>query len=201
MSQPLDRTCNLPQLGEVDEEAGEFWVENPFAMVRNGDNLSAYERNKVYLSVSGESFLDVSVASGADLDADSRAVIAADFTGDNAPDLLIGSVGGGSLRLFRNVYPQRNRVRIELVGVESNRSAIGTRIIAQCGERKIVRDLFAVNGFMGQGPGEMLLGIGDAEQIDQLTVRWPTGKTQVFVDVPAGSPVTIREGESTLSAQ
>lgn len=197
MTQPLDRRSSLPPLGEIDREAGEFWVENPFLMTKMGMNLSAFERNRLYLNLGGESFLDASFASRADIDSDSRSVVAADFDRDGAPDLLVGSDGGGPLRLFLNRFPRTmRRIRIELVGVESNRPAIGSRIVAHCGGRKIVRDLFPANGCMGQGPVELLVGLGDVEKLQRLTVRWPTGRVQEFTDLPVDSQITITEGQS-----
>ncbi len=152
MSQPLDRGAYLPALGEINRQAGELWVRNPFMLSKKGDNLSAYERKRLYLNLGGKSFLDASFASRADIDSDSRSVVAADFDGDGAPDLLVGSVGGGPLRLFRNQFPRTtHRVRIELIGTRSNRLDVGARVVAQCGGGQIVRDLFLVNGGMGVG--------------------------------------------------
>lgn len=201
MSQPLDRTCMLPPLGEVDELAGEFWVANPFMMPMQGDNLSAYERNCVFVNVGGQDFIDASFASAADIDSDSRTVIAADFDQDGAMDLLVGSVGGGPLRLFRNQLPQGHHLQIELVGTKSNRSGIGARVTAQIGERRIVRDAFPGGGFMGVGSTALSLGIGDADTIDVLTVRWPTGVSQTFTDVRADQRIVITEGQDQLSVK
>src|SRR6056297_856890 len=179
----MNRTCAHPQLGEVDQEAGELWVSNPFLLVPNGDNLSAYERNRLYLNVDGNRFIDSSFASEVDLDSDSRSAISADFNNDGALDLLVGSVGGGPLRLFFNRIPQQNRLQLTLQGTESNRSAIGTRVIAEIGDRKVYRDIFPVNGFMGQSPPIVDLGVGAAESIDRLTIRWPSGKERTLQDV------------------
>jgi hypothetical protein len=199
VSRPLDRNASLPELGEVDEEAGEFWVQNPFQITSSGNNLSAFERNRVFLNIDGTSFLDASFASGADIDSDSRAVVPADFNNDGAPDLLVGSVGGGPLRLFLNRFPQRgHRVRIDLVGVESNRPAIGARVIAHVGGRQIVRDVWPTNGGVGQAPVELILGVGQAEKIDRLTVRWPSGKLQEFRDLRVDSRIEITEGRSEI---
>ena len=194
MSQPLDRTCKLEPLGEIDSEAGEFWT-NAFEMPSKGDNLSAYETNCVYLNVDGTRFLDVSFASAANLDSDSRSVIVGDFDRDRAPDLLVASVGGGPLRLFLNRFPdQHHRVDLNLRGVESNRAAIGSRVIVEAGGKTIVRDLFPANGFMGQSPARLNVGIGTAEEIEKLTIRWPNGKTQVFQNVPVDCEITLLEG-------
>jgi hypothetical protein len=200
VTQPLDRVASLPELGEVDEEAGEFWVGNAFMMPANGDNLSAYEQNVMYLNA-GDSFLDVSFASLADIDSDSRTVIPADFDGDGRMDLLVGSVGGGPLRLFMNRFPaDANRVVLKLRGVQSNRPAIGTRVVLHCGDRQIVRDLFAANGFMGQAPATLLIGVGQAESIDRLEVRWPTGKTQEFKSLGVNTTLSIIEGEAEVES-
>lgn len=186
----------MPELGAVDRDRGEFWVENPFDIASSGENLSAYEKNCVYLNMDGESFMDVSYASGVDLDSDSRSVVCADFNHDGATDILVASVGGGPLRLFINEIPNRgNRVRLNLTAANGNRKAIGARVTLYCGERRVVRDNFPVNGFMGQGPVELIVGVGDAEVIDRIDVRWPNGEIQQVGSVPANNVVTIAEGE------
>ncbi len=203
MSQPLDRACTLPELGAVDRENGEFWVGNAFQMPKMGENLSAYERNCLFLNVGGEGFLNASFASAADIDADSRAAIPADFDRDGAVDLLVGSVGGGPMRLFRNRFPSTMRsVRVHLEGTRSNRPGIGSRIVATVAGRKIVRDVFPADGFSGQAPEEVLIGVGRAERIDSLTVRWPTGQTEELKDIPVeAKAILIREGEAKWRAE
>ncbi len=194
MSQPLDRTCKIKPLGKIDSAAGEFWTDT-FQMPKQRDNLSAYETNCLFLNVDGTRFLDASFASQANIDSDSRSVMVGDFNGDLAPDLLVGSVGGGPLRLFMNQFPEGNhRVEIRLKGVESNHSAIGARAVAEANGKLIVRDLFAPNGFMGQGPAWLNFGVGSADRIDKLTIRWPTGKQQVFEDLPVDCVIQIVEG-------
>jgi len=195
VSQPTNRNARIPELGEIDREAGEFWIENPFQVAATGHNLSAFERNRLFLNIGGEEFLDASFASGADIDSDSRSVVAADFDGDMAQDLLVVSVGGGPARLFLNRFPRSNRLRVDLEGVDSNRPGIGSRVVAEIGDRRLVRDVFPANGAMGQGPVELILGLGDAERVDRLSIRWPTGTTQVLTDVPAGHRITVTEGQ------
>lgn len=201
MSQPHNRQSEIKALGEIDTEAGEFWVENPFMMPSIRANLSAYEQNRTFLNLDGKSFIDVSFATAADLDSDSRSAVAADFNADGATDLLVASVGGGPLRLFLNRYPTGNFVRLKLVGENSNRLGIGARIIAEVGDRKIVRDIFPPNGFMGQGPVEVILGLGEAEKITQLSVRWPNKEEQLFSDLEAGASYQLTEGEAYQKAK
>jgi hypothetical protein len=193
VSQPHNRLSQLEAIGEIDEEAGEFWTKNPFQMPNERENLSSFERNRTFLSLDGSSFIDVSFASGADIDSDSRSVVAADFNRDGATDLLVGSVGGGSLRLFLNRFPKANFSRIRLEGSGSNRAGIGARLTATVEGQKLIRDLFPQNGFMGQGPAEIILGLGDAKEIDRLEVRWPSGKTQIYKNLAANRYFLLKE--------
>jgi enediyne biosynthesis protein E4 len=195
VTQPMDRTCRIPQLGEIDSDNGEFWVENPFEMPEKGENLSAYERNRVYLNAGNLEFIDASFASACDIDADSRTAVALDYDNDGDEDLLVGSVGGGGLRLFKNEMPRQNSLRIRLRGIQSNSPGIGSRITVKAGEKKIVRDLFPANGFMGSGPAEVLFGLGKSDLVDEIEIRWPNGQTQVVRDVSVNHSIEITEGK------
>ena len=195
MTQPLDRGANIPQIGDLDTETGEFWREHTFEMGRGEDNLSAYEANRMFLNLDGKQFLDCSFGSGCDIDADSRSVVAADFNRDGGTDLLVGSVGGGALRLFANQRLDKSHsVRVNLQGTESNRQGVGSRVVATVDGKRIIRDLFPTNGCLGQGPSELLVGVGSATQIDRLEIRWPNGETQSLGEIPVDGIVTITEG-------
>jgi hypothetical protein len=199
VSQPLDRTKTLPQLGSLDEEMGEFWEGNAFAMPVNGDNLSAFERNRLFLNDgSGGPFLDASFASGADIDSDSRSVVAADFNRDGKPDLLVASVGGGSLRLFLNqLETTASSLQVRFAAGTEEMSQVGVRVTIHCAGRQIIRDCFPVNGCLGQAPDELLIGLGDVEQIDSITVRWPDGSLDELGACPVGGQLIVQKGGAT----
>ena len=101
MSRPLDRNAELPELGDVDREAGEFWIKNPFRIPSSGNNLSAYERNRLFLNVEGRAFIDASFASRADIDSDSRSVVVADFDQVIAEPGLMPTLTVGTAHLWR----------------------------------------------------------------------------------------------------
>lgn len=192
----MDRSCQLPVLGEVDEEAGEFWVENITQLPKERKNLSAFERNRLFMNTSDAEFMDVSFASGVDIDSDSRAVVATDFNQDGRTDLLVGSVGGGPLRLFLNQCESGNRVRVRLKGTDSNRSGIGTRIIAETTAGRVIRDVFPANGFMGIAPADAVIGLGGDGAISKLTLQWPSGTVQTLSNVPANGEIIVTEGQA-----
>lgn len=195
MTQPLNQKANCVAAGDLDSELGEFWLENPWETTEH--NMSAYERNRILLNMRDGKFADVSIASGgADLDSDSRAVVAGDFNEDGMPDLLIRNSGGGPLRLFINKFPPAKAVRIDLRGTQSNARGIGARLTAWVDGQPIFRELQSSNCFLGQSPAQVTFGLQSAETLDRLEVHWPSGLHQEFGSLQAGNHYLLTEGQS-----
>ena len=197
MSQPCDKNCNVAQPGELDSELNEFWEGSPYR-IQQSENLSSFERNRVFLNVEGSNFVEVSHLSGADTDADGRGVIASDINDDGMPDLILRQAGGGAVRIYENMLPKRQWLKVSLRGVDSNRLGIGTRLVATVRDRTIVRELYPVNSYRSQNPSYVHLGLGDVDVVDRLVLRWPSGQVQEFHNIAAGRHVLIEEGNSNI---
>ena len=198
MSQPFDNRCRCKALGKVDRENGQFWVSNPWLFTDQPFNLSCYERNRVYANVGGSRCLDVSWLTGADDDGDSRGAIGADLAGDGMPDVVLTQIGGGPLKIYLNRYPKTSWLQVSLRGVDSNSLGLGARLEAEVSGRVLRRDLWSADTYWAQGPAQVLFGLGDAKKVDRLTIRWPSGKTQVLKDLAVDRHVRIVEGKDEV---
>ena len=102
---------------------------------------------------------------------------------------------------FRNDSEGGNWLMLDLVGVESNRDAIGARITAvmlQNGrELTLTREVRSAQGWRGQSSRSIHLGVGEVRKIDILEIRWPSGHIDRLQDVHAGQRMTIREGDGS----
>ena len=192
MSQPGQKQCEVDQPGELDEELGEFWVGNPFQIFQH-QNLSSYERNRAYINVDGKGFLEISHMSAADVDGDSRAILALDIFEPGQMDLVLRQVGGGAVKIFRNQFPKANYLKVSLDGIKRNSLGIGSRLIAHVGDRKIVRDLYPINTYQSQQPTWVHFGLGQAEKIDRLEIQWPSGVVQELKDIDVNRHILIVE--------
>ncbi len=197
MSQPFDQQCKVPALRDIDEESGEFWISNPWEFMNSGENLSAYERNGIFLNSGSRTFHDISYISGADSTGDGRTVVGWDVTGDGMPELFVRQTGGGALLVFRNKFPQANWLQISLRGEKSNRFGIGAKLICETDGRRITRELYPIINFLGQSPACVHLGLGEAETVDRLTIRWPSGTEQELTELPGNRHYLVKEGEAT----
>lgn len=200
MSQPYHRNAKVAAPGKLDKQLGEFWVDNPWEIVAKGYNLSCFERNRVFLNVQGKEFLDISHLTSADNDGDSRAAVSADFRNNGRQDLVLRQVGGGALVIYENNIPQGHYLTVTLRGLGPNRLGIGSRMVAQLGSRKVVRELYPVNSFRSQMPSLTHFGLGDAAQIDRLTITWPNGDVQELTDIEGDRHVVIEQSQPPEAA-
>lgn len=197
MSQPFDRSCAAPQPGALDDELGEFWVDDPWKIMQS-HNLSCFERNLLFLNRNGEAFFNIGVVSGTDSDGDGRSVVAADFRNEGRMDLVVRQVGGGSILIYENRLPVRHYLKVTLRGQTSNRLGIGARLTAHVGERRIVRDMFPRNSYRSQMPNLVHFGLADSDRVDRLHIRWPSGSEQTLENLAADRHVVITEGRGDV---
>jgi hypothetical protein len=200
VSQPCDRSCAIPAPGQLDKSLGEFWVENPWEIVKHGHNLSAYERKRTWLNVRGSNFIDLSYLTGTDSDGDGRCVVAGDFRNDGRLELLVRQVGGGPLLFYENHFPQRHYLKVSLRGRQSNRLGVGARLTAMVNGQPRVREMFPVNSYRSQMPNLVHFGLGDAERVEHLEIRWPSGQTQVLTNLRADAHLVVQEGKEGEAA-
>jgi hypothetical protein len=199
VARPFDRSCDVPAAGSLDTAHGQFWVGNPWRIVVEGKNLSAYERNRTFLNLGDNQFADVSFLTQTDSDGDGRSAFGADLDGDGMQDLVVRQAGGGPLLLFQNRFPRQHYLRVSLRGTKSNGLGIGARLVASVGDRTLVRDMFPADTFKSQSPCEVHFGLGDSSRVDRLTIHWPSGLKQELTDIPADQHLSVVEGESIPS--
>ena len=194
MSQPFNSTAQVPCLRQLDSEHGEFWVSNPWNFSASGENLSAYERNGVFLNDRRGGFHNISHSSGADNPGDGRSAVSWDITGDGMPELFIRQAGGGPLVIYRNKFPRTHFLQLSLRGTRSNSLGVGARVECEVGDAVVRRSMNPVVNFLSQSPAMVHVGLGQAEVVDRLTIRWPSGEVQSFQAVPVDRHLRITEG-------
>ncbi len=193
MSQPYNRAAQLPPLGELDGEIGEFWIGNPWGFHGERKNLSCYERNRLFVNDGDLRFYDASYLSGTDSEGDGRSSVAADLNRDGMLELIVRQVGGGSLLVFENQFPRKRFLTVLLRGIQSNRAGVGATVMLKAGGQVQTREMFPANSFMSQSPSEVHFGLGEAEVVEQLRVHWPSGVIQEFHNLPSDKILLIQE--------
>ena len=80
-----------------------------------------------------------------------------------------------------------------MLGLNDNRSGIGTKVEVQAGTVWQKFETVSASGFLGQGSPEILAGIGKATQADVVRLLWPTGVVQDEVELKANTRHAITQ--------
>lgn len=99
--------------------------------------------------------------------------------------------------LYENPMSKYNWVVFELIGVTTNRSAIGSLLELGVSGRKIFRSI-GTGGSFGANSLQAEIGLGSSKKIDQLTIHWQNGEKQTFFNVQGNQKYIITEGDSSL---
>ena len=134
----------------------------------------------------------------------------ADFDNDGDQDVyqqLGGAYPGDkySNALFQNPGFDNNWLKIHLSGTKSNRWGIGARLrirILENGKSREIYRWINSGGSFGANPLRPKIGLGKAERIESLEIRWPSkNSVQNFQDLPINSTLRIVEGKNNWTVE
>ena len=130
----------------------------------------------------------------------SRGCAFGDFDNDGDLDILIVNLNDPPNLLRNDVRDHFHWIKVKLIGVKSNRSAIGSRVTVKYGGRVQAQEVLGQSSYLSVNDPRLHFGLGDAAVVD-LDVRWPNGRRQSFSKVPAGQLVTIHEEDGIVSSR
>jgi hypothetical protein len=151
--------------------------------------------NATFANAGRAGFADLSAVSGAADDGIGRGLALADYDLDGRMDLYVVNQGGRPL-LFRNVTPQRGRhwLEVDTVGSASNRDGCGATVVAIVGRVEMLRQVYCGSVGLGGGSDTVLhFGLGRAERVDTLRIRWPSGRVQRLRGLAGDRLVVVEE--------
>jgi len=142
---------------------------------------SGYQRQRLFRNLGDGTFAEVAAEAGVDNDLDGRGVAVADLDRDGRLDLVQTNANQPSL-LFHNVSEGTGHwLDLRLVGgTGSNRDAVGARVTVRSGDETWIREVDGGNGYAGQSTLELHFGLGRAETVDSVEIRWPSGRVETM---------------------
>ncbi|MBI5192040.1 MAG: CRTAC1 family protein [Nitrospirae bacterium] len=170
--------------------------------VEAGD-ISGSKPNLLYKNNGNGTFTNVAVYNGIDAgNIQSRHFGAAwgDYNNDGFLDLFMKNGVGmsyplatGSDVLYRNNGNNSHWLKVKLTGTQSNRSAIGAKLILNINGQIQYREVNSGGELHSQGNVPVHFGTGAATAVNSLIIKWPSGLTQILTNIPANQTLRVVE--------
>jgi hypothetical protein len=164
------------------------------------------QRKLLYRNLRNRRFEDVSLQAGPGISAPSasRGCAFGDFDNDGDIDIVVNTVNDFPQLLRCDSRTGNNWIKIKALGSKSNRSGIGARL--KCvtrlpGENKPHEQIDEVRSggsYISQNDLRVHFGLGKAEKVDLLEIRWPSGQVDTLKDIKPNQLVFIKEGEGVV---
>jgi hypothetical protein len=151
----------------------------------------------------GKKFSDITQSSGTGDVHKDHGITFADLFRNGHEDIIAnfgGAVEGDrhDMRLFHNPGNNNDWINVKLVGVKTNRAAIGARVMVTVqndgGEARTIVRTVGYGSSFGTNPLEQHIGLGHGARIVSLDIWWPTSDThQHFTSVGKNQFLSIKE--------
>jgi hypothetical protein len=123
-----------------------------------------------------------------------RGVATGDYDNDGRIDLLISDAEGKPLLLHNEGGQVGHWLGVKLIGTRSNRNGYGAHVTLKIGDKTLHRYCHADGSYMSSSDPRVHFGLGEATQVDSLTVRWRSGLVETFPVEGIDRYLTLTEG-------
>ena len=130
-----------------------------------------------------------------------RGAAFADFDNNGNIDVIVANNGDPPLLLRNGGGSGNHFVNFKLIGLKSNRDAMGARLRLHAGGISQIREIAGGGSYLSQSDLRAHFGLGHAVRADSLEVFWPSGTRQTFRDIAADGFYVIEEGRDQLGTQ
>lgn len=124
----------------------------------------------------------------------SRGAALGDYDNDGDTDILIVNINDTPTLLENRGGDSLSWIGFLTQGTRSNRSGIGSRIRVRAGPRLWTNEVRSGGSYISQHDRRVRFGLGKAEKIDSLEIRWPDGQVQQFENLAAKKYYLLQQG-------
>lgn len=118
-----------------------------------------------------------------------------DYDNDGDTDILVSNNGQAPALLRNDQATGRRWLGVRCVGKVSNRSGLGALVTVKTPGRTQTREVRTAGSYLSSNDPRLIFGLGEADRVQSLTVRWPSGRVQELTNLSVERYITVTEGE------
>ena len=157
---------------------------------------TSYREPKVaYYNLRNGAFIEDTTQAGSTLSElhSARGLALADLFNDGHLDAVVNNMNEAP-SLYYNAAAVGNFINLKLIGVKSNRAALGAVVTLQLGTDKRLQEVRSGSGYISQSDLRLHFGLGAAKKADTIVIRWPGGLVETLKNLAANQYYTVHEG-------
>ncbi|HXJ71279.1 MAG TPA: CRTAC1 family protein, partial [Candidatus Dormibacteraeota bacterium] len=154
--------------------------------VAQGDSSAQFRQPlSIFQNRHGDDFVDLTPQMGRDVVRPlvGRGSATADFNNDGRIDLLALDYEGPVMLLQNRTPHDHHWLTLDLHSAAPNVFAYGAHLTAKAGKQTWVAEVSPASSYLSSSDPRIHWGLGTATKLDELTIRWPDGKTETRKDV------------------
>jgi len=168
---------------------------------------AGYAQQKLlYKNLRNGRFDDVSLQAGPGITVPvaSRGCAFGDFDNDGDIDVVVNTVNDYPQLLRCDSSNGHNWIKVRTIGTKSNRSGIGARLRCvthppdEAKPHQQIDEVRSGGSYISQNDLRIHFGLGKAEKVDVLEIRWPSGQLDMLKDVKVNQLIFVKEGEGIV---
>lgn len=170
------------------------------------DMLNKFDENKIanyiFRGRPDSAYQNVTKEWGMDEPSLSNGALYADLDNDGDLDIVVNNLNSAA-SVYRNnsdKIRKQNFLKVKLSGGGQNLFAVGSRVEVYAEGKVQVREQLPVRGFQSSVDPVLHFGMGTAEHIDSLVIRWPEGERQVVRNAKVNQSLSVAKDERTSTA-
>ena len=180
-----DGRCDLAVTnGNIEKAPGEPLEQSPQLFVNSGSEFKLYDVEEPQEYWQGKYL--------------GRGMGRLDFNRDGKMDLIITHLGSPTALLLNQTSSDSNWLQVELVGTQSERDAIGAKVTVELAGQSMTEWLVGGDGYLCRNEPIAHFGLGDKNEVLELSVIWPSGNEESFGAVDVNQRVMLVEGAGEL---
>ena len=164
------------------------------------------QRKLLYRNLRNGRFEDISMHAGPGISDPiaARGCAFGDFDNDGDLDMVVNPVNDYPQLLRCDSQTGNNWLKVRTIGTKSNRSGIGarlkclTRVPGEAKPHQQIDEVRSGGGYFSQNDLRAHFGLGKAEKVELLEIRWPSGQVDTLKDVKPNQVVYVKEGEGIV---